>query len=149
MRLVRVIYSALAFAVVAVLSLAVSGCTNTTGTGPTDYAPYSQTDLRLGSGAVAETGKSITVNYTGWLYDPDKAEQKGLIFDTSIGRSTFTFVLGAGQVIPGWDKGVVGMQVGGLRRLVIPPSLGYGQIRQGPIPPNATLVFEVELIDVQ
>ena len=149
MRLVRVIHSVLALAIVAVLSLAVSGCNNTTGTGPTDYAPYSQTDLRLGTGTVAESGKSITVNYTGWLYDPDKGEQKGLIFDTSLGRCTFTFVLGAGQVIPGWDQGLVGMQVGGLRRLVLPPSLAYGQTRTGPIPPNATLVFEVELVDVQ
>ena len=149
MRLARVISSVLAFAAVAVLSLAVSGCTNTAGTGPTDYAPFSKVDLRLGNGAAAESGKSLTVNYTGWLYDPDKGEQKGLIFDTSLGRGTFTFVLGAGQVIPGWDQGLVGMQVGGMRRLVIPPSLGYGQARQGPIPPNATLVFEVELIDVQ
>lgn len=149
MRLARVISPLLAFAVVAVLSCAVSGCADTAGTGPTDYAPFSKVDLRLGSGAVAESGKSLTVNYTGWLYDPDKAEQKGLIFDTSLGRSVFTFVLGAGQVIPGWDQGLVGMQVGGLRRLVLPPSMGYGQARTGPIPPNATLVFEVELVDVQ
>jgi len=148
-RLARVISSVLAFAVVAALSLAVSGCADTAGTGPTDYAPFSKTDLRLGNGTVAESGKSLTVNYTGWLYDPDKGEQKGLIFDTSIGRGTFTFVLGAGQVIPGWDQGLVGMQVGGLRRLVLPPSLAYGQTRTGPIPPNATLVFEVELVDVQ
>jgi FKBP-type peptidyl-prolyl cis-trans isomerase FkpA len=146
---VRVIPSALAVLVLPVLSLAVGGCNNTTGTGPTDYAPYSQTDLRLGGGTVAEAGKNVTVNYTGWLYDPDKGEQKGLVFDTSLGRSTFTFVLGAGEVIPGWDKGVAGMQVGGLRRLVVPPSLAYGQTRRGPIPPNTTLVFEIELLDVQ
>ena len=142
------ISSVVAVAALAVVPFAISGCDNTV-TGPSDYSPYREVDLRLGGGATAESGKSVTVNYTGWLYDPNKAEDKGLVFDTSIGRATFTFVLGSGQVIPGWDKGVVGMQVGGLRRLVIPPSLAYGQTRQGPIPPNATLVFEVELIDVQ
>jgi len=143
-----VISSVLAVAALASVPFAISGCDNTV-TGPSDYAPYSQRDLRIGGGTVAESGKSVTVNYTGWLYDPNKAENKGLVFDTSIGRATFTFVLGSGQVIPGWDKGVVGMEVGGLRRLVIPPSMAYGQARRGPIPPNGTLVFEIELIDVQ
>lgn len=147
-RLARVISTVVAASALAVVPFALSGCDNTV-TGPSDYAPYSQRDLRLGGGTVAETGKLVTVNYTGWLYDPTKAEDKGLVFDTSLGRGTFTFVLGAGEVIPGWDKGVVGMQVGGLRRLVIPPSLAYGQGRRGPIPPNGTLVFEVELLDVQ
>ena len=88
----------------------------------------------------------MTVNYTGWLYDPTKPDQKGLVFDTSIGQTPFTFTLGAGQVIKGWDVGVPGMNVGGVRRLVIPPSLGYGASRSGPIPPNSTLVFEIELV---
>jgi FKBP-type peptidyl-prolyl cis-trans isomerase FkpA len=133
----------------AALTVSVGACADTSATGPTDYSPYQQVDLRLGSGTAAETGKTVTVNYTGWLYDPNKGEQKGLVFDTSLGRSTFTFVLGSGAVIPGWDKGMVGMQVGGLRRLIVPPSLGYGETRYSIIPPNATLVFEIELLDVQ
>ena len=133
----------------ATLTVAVSGCADTTATGPTDYSPYQQIDLRLGSGTAATTGSSVTVNYTGWLYDPNKGEQKGLMFDTSMGRGTFTFTLGEGSVIPGWDKGIVGMQIGGMRRLIVPPSLAYGQNRYSVIPPNATLLFEIELIDVQ
>ena len=133
----------------AALTVSIGGCADTSATGPTDYAPYQQVDLRLGGGTVAEAGKSVTVSYTGWLYDPNKGEQKGLMFDTSSGRSPFTFVLGSGAVIPGWDKGLVGMQVGGLRRLIVPPSLAYGQGRYSIIPPNATLLFEIELLDVQ
>jgi FKBP-type peptidyl-prolyl cis-trans isomerase FkpA len=110
---------------------------------------FSQTDLRTGSGAEATTGKTVEVNYTGWLYDPSQPDQKGLPFDSSVGKSTFSFTLGAGQVIKGWDNGVPGMKVGGLRRLVIPPSLGYGMTRAGVIPPNATLVFDIELLNVQ
>lgn len=110
---------------------------------------FSQTDLRGGTGTTATTGRPVTVNYTGWLYDPAQPESKGRQFDTSVGRSPFSFTLGAGQVIRGWDQGVVGMRVGGLRRLVIPPELAYGSSGQGPIPPNATLVFDVELLSVQ
>ena len=114
-------------------------------------APYSQTDLRVGTGADATAGRRVTVNYTGWLYDPTQPEQKGRQFDTSVGRSPFAFTLGAGQVIRGWDQGVAGMKVGGQRRLVIPPELAYGRdgAGGGAIPPNATLVFDVELLDVQ
>jgi FKBP-type peptidyl-prolyl cis-trans isomerase len=94
--------------------------------------------------------RRITVNYTGWLYDPTRPEQKGSQFDTSAGRAPFTFTLGVGQVIQGWDQGVSGMKVGGLRRLVIPPERGYGANGSPPvIPPNATLVFDIELLDVQ
>jgi FKBP-type peptidyl-prolyl cis-trans isomerase len=107
------------------------------------------TDLRLGTGATANTGSTITVHYTGWLYDPSKADFKGLMFDTSRGGDPFTFPLGAGQVIKGWDQGIVGMQVGGLRQLIIPPSLAYGSTRYSSIPPYSTLVFEIELLDVQ
>ena len=85
----------------------------------------------------------VTVHYTGWLTDGKK-------FDSSLDRNQpFTFKLGAGQVIEGWDKGVAGMKVGGLRRLVVPPSLAYGAVRYGPIPPDATLVFDIELVSVQ
>jgi FKBP-type peptidyl-prolyl cis-trans isomerase FkpA len=113
-------------------------------------APFSQTDLRVGNGAEAAAGRTVTVNYTGWLYSPTQPEQKGQQFDTSIGRTPFSFLVGAGRVIQGWDRGVPGMRVGGLRRLVIPPELGYGAQGAPPsIPPNATLVFDVELLSVQ
>ena len=86
----------------------------------------------------------------GWLYDPTRPEQKGAQFETSVGRAPFAFTLGIGQVIRGWDQGVTGMKVGGLRRLVLPPELAYGAGGSPPvIPPNATLVFEIELLDVQ
>jgi FKBP-type peptidyl-prolyl cis-trans isomerase FkpA len=112
-------------------------------------APFSQTDLRAGTGTEATAGRTATVNYTGWLYDPARPENKGTQFDTSAGRGPFAFRLGAGQVIRGWDQGVVGMKVGGARRLVLPPELAYGSTGSGPIPPNATLVFDVDLLDVQ
>ena len=111
--------------------------------------PLTQTDLRVGTGTEATAGKRATVNYTGWLYDPALPEQKGRQFDTSAGRGPFAFTLGAGQVIRGWDQGVVGMKVGGQRRLIIPPELAYGsQGRPPEIPPNATLVFDIELVEV-
>lgn len=108
-------------------------------------APYSATDLREGTGATATQGRTVTVSYTGWLYDPTKPESKGTQFDTS---ANFVFQLGAGRVIPGWDQGVVGMKVGGQRRLVIPPNLGYGSQMVGSIPPNSTLVFDIMLLNV-
>jgi FKBP-type peptidyl-prolyl cis-trans isomerase FkpA len=112
-------------------------------------APYKQTDVRVGTGAEATVGAVVSVIYTGWLYDAAKLDGKGVQFDTSIGGDPFAFTLGLGQVITGWDQGVAGMKVGGLRRLVIPPSLAYGPVRYGPIPPDATLVFDIELADVQ
>ena len=109
------------------------------------------TDLLVGSGAEAVTGKRVTVHYSGWLYEPAQPEAKGKPFDSSreAGRP-FTFALGAGQVIAGWDQGVQGMKVGGQRRLVIPHSLAYGESGAGGvIPPRASLVFDVELLDVR
>lgn len=105
----------------------------------------------MGTGADAVIGRRLTVNYTGWLYDPAQPENKGRQFDSSAGRSPFVFTLGAGQVIRGWDTGVVGMKVGGQRRLILPPDLAYGSAGAGggTIPPNATLVFDIELLDVQ
>ena len=100
-------------------------------------------------GKVAEKGKAVLVNYTGWLYDPKAKDQKGEQFDTSVGRATpFGFVIGAGRVIKGWDEGVPGMREGGKRRLIIPAAMAYGEkgAGNGKIPPNATLLFEVELI---
>jgi FKBP-type peptidyl-prolyl cis-trans isomerase FkpA len=100
-------------------------------------------DLTVGEGDVARAGHSVTVHYTGWLTDGKK-------FDSSKDRGRpFSFDLGAGEVIRGWDEGVQGMQVGGVRRLTIPASLGYGaRGAGGAIPPNATLVFEVELLAI-
>jgi FKBP-type peptidyl-prolyl cis-trans isomerase FkpA len=112
---------------------------------PTDSAPYSQTDIRVGTGTEATAGRTATVNYTLWLYSASAAENKG----TRIEGGTFPFVLGAGQAIRGFDQGVTGMRVGGLRRLVIPPELAYGSQGNGPIPSNATIVFDVELTNVQ
>ncbi len=129
-------------------AVAVAGCGKNTPTSPSATTVV-RTDLRIGSGDEAASGKSITVNYTGWLYDKQRPEQKGLLMDTSLGRDPFTFTLGAGQVIPGWDQGLPGMKVGGVRRLVVPPALGYGDSRNGPIPPHSTLVFEVELLSVR
>ena len=107
--------------------------------------PFSVTDLRVGTGAEAMNGDSVSVAYTGWLYDPNVQDNKGTQFDSN---NNFPFVLGAGDVIRGWDDGVAGMRVGGLRRIVIPPDLGYGSAGRGPIPPNATLLFEVELLGI-
>ncbi len=127
--------------------VAAAACSNSPTT--PSSAAYSQTDLRVGSGVAATSTSTVTVDYTGWLYDPTKVDGKGLEFGTSTGGEPLTFTLGSSTVIPGWDRGVPGMQVGGLRRLVIPPSLGYGGVRFGIIPPNATLVFEVELKAIQ
>lgn len=131
-----------------VLAAGVAGCSDSP-TAPSNYAPYSQTDLTVGTGGDAVAGRVLTVNYTGWFYGESRPDKKGPVFDSSAGLDPFVFTLGAGQVIAGWDQGLQGMRVGGVRRLVIPPSLAYGTFRNGPIPPNATLVFEVELLEVQ
>ena len=108
-------------------------------------------DTVTGSGAEAKSGRVVRVHYTGWLYDPSKADKRGAKFDSSKDRSEpFEFPLGGGQVIPGWDQGFAGMKVGGTRVLTIPPAMGYGaRGAGGVIPPNATLVFEVELLEVK
>ncbi|GIK87542.1 MAG: peptidyl-prolyl cis-trans isomerase [Betaproteobacteria bacterium] len=111
----------------------------------------SRIDVKPGTGAEAVSGKPVLVHYTGWLHDPAAPGSKGRKFDSSRDRGVpFGFILGAGRVIRGWDEGVVGMKVGGQRTLVIPPSMGYGERGAGNvIPPNATLIFEVELIEVK
>jgi FKBP-type peptidyl-prolyl cis-trans isomerase FkpA len=130
--------------------LAVGACGKDTPTGPspTTTAPYSQTDLVVGTGAVAVTGSTVVAAYTGWLHDSSKPDAKGTEFDSGI---TQPFVLGTGRVIRGWDQGLVGMRVGGRRRLVIPPDLAYGNNSPDTsrIPQNATLVFDVTLNNVQ
>ncbi len=112
-------------------------------------AELQKIDVVEGSGAEARAGR-VRVHYTGWLNDPSKPEGKGRKFDSSVDRGQpFEFRLGAGEVIRGWDEGVAGMKVGGKRTLVIPPDMGYGSRGAGGvIPPNATLVFDVELLGV-
>ena len=105
-------------------------------------------DTTVGGGAEASTGQQVQVHYTGWLYN---GGQQGAKFDSSRDRNDpFAFALGAGMVIKGWDEGVAGMKVGGKRKLMIPPQLGYGQRGAGGglIPPNAELIFEVQLLEI-
>jgi peptidylprolyl isomerase len=108
-------------------------------------------DSKLGEGEEVKSGLTVTVHYTGWLFDQNAPENKGTKFDSSRDRDEpFDFQLGMGEVITGWDEGVQGMRVGGQRKLVIPPEMGYGRRGAGGvIPPNATLVFEVELLAVE
>jgi FKBP-type peptidyl-prolyl cis-trans isomerase len=107
-------------------------------------------DVAPGEGAQAAAGNDVVVHYTGWLYDPSQPENKGTKFDSSVDRGQpFSFPLGAGRVIRGWDEGVAGMLVGGKRTLIIPPDMGYGSRGAGGvIPPDATLMFDVELLEI-
>jgi FKBP-type peptidyl-prolyl cis-trans isomerase len=116
-----------------------------------DITTLQITDTTHGNGPEAAAGKQVTVHYTGWLYDGAAADRHGSKFDSSRDRNDpFAFRLGARQVIAGWDQGVAGMKVGGIRTLVIPAALAYGaRGAGGSIPPNATLVFDVELLDVR
>ena len=108
-------------------------------------------DTQVGTGREAEVGFNVTVHYTGWLYDATAEGNKGKKFDSSVDRKEpFNFFLGGGQVIQGWDEGFAGMKIGGKRTLIIPPDMGYGaRGAGGVIPPNATLIFDVELLDVK
>lgn len=109
------------------------------------------TDIKTGSGNPIKSGQTAVVHYTGWLYVEDAADNKGKKFDSSRERNEpFRFRVGGGNVIKGWDQGVAGMAVGGQRRLVIPPALGYGQRGAGGvIPPGATLLFDIELLGIE
>jgi len=112
---------------------------------------FTKEDVREGTGSEAAAGQSVTVHYTGWLYDESRPDRRGQKFDSSRDRhEPFSFRLGAGEVIRGWDEGVAGMKVGGQRTLTLPPDYGYGRRGAGGlIPPNATLVFDVELLGVK
>lgn len=134
-------------AFVAVLSLTACGGGGSSSTASTvaDVASLTVTDTTVGTGAVAATGKTATVSYTAWLYSATASNHKGTQFDSG----SFSFVLGSGSVITGFDQGVTGMLVGGSRELLIPSSLGYGTTAYGAIPANSGLVFDVTLTAVQ
>jgi peptidylprolyl isomerase len=119
-----------------------SAPTKVTGPGKSTESGTKYWDIKVGAGAVAAKGQTVTVHYTGWLTDGTK-------FDSSVDRGQpFEFIIG-GRVIKGWNEGVVGMKVGGKRQLRIPPESGYGPSGNGPIPPNSTLIFDVELLGVK
>ena len=128
-----------------IFSLTFVGCSGA------DIGEFSKIDVKVGVGKEAIPGKMVSVHYTGWLFDKLAVDNKGKKSDSSRDRpGNFTFPLGAGRVIKGWDQGVPGMKVGGQRTLIIPSSMGYGKRGAGnDIPPNATLVFDVELMEVQ
>ncbi|WP_317204779.1 FKBP-type peptidyl-prolyl cis-trans isomerase [Janthinobacterium sp.] len=143
--------STLQFVASIACAVALSACGGGGGSTPapldpnTQPAAYAQIDSLVGAGAVATAGSNLTVNYTGWLYSAKASDSHGAKFDSGSG---FKFKLGSGQVIPGWDKGVAGMKVGGKRTLVLTSADGYGANGSGQIPPNAGLVFDVELTAV-
>jgi FKBP-type peptidyl-prolyl cis-trans isomerase FkpA len=128
-----------------------SGCTPPGPPPGGSIAAFQMIDEQVGSGAEARPGNQVTVHYTGWLYDEAAKDQRGEKFDASADHGQpFSFTLGGGQVIRGWDEGVAGMRVGGKRKLMIPAEYGYGASGAGGvIPPGASLVFEVELLDVK
>jgi len=127
--------------------LAMAGCGSANSTAPTTSSGvYTQTDLVVGTGATAAVGSRVTVSYTGWLYDTGKPNGKGTQFDSG---TLAPFVIGTGAVIKGFDQGIVGMKVGGQRRLIIPPELAYGSNPpDARIPVNATLVFDITLSSI-
>ena len=139
------------FALPLLAVLALSACADPGPPPGGSVAELQKIDEKTGTGAIATAGSDVTVHYTGWLYDEKAKDMRGEKFDSSVGRGEpFTFLLGAGRVIRGWDDGVAGMRVGGKRRLLIPSYLGYGSDGAGGvIPPNASLVFEVELLAVK
>jgi FKBP-type peptidyl-prolyl cis-trans isomerase FkpA len=133
------------------MTLAVTGCkrAETPPAAAADSVALQKIDTVAGTGKEATDGTTVVVHYTGWLYEPNTESKRGAQFDSSSGREPFSFHLGGGQVIPGWDAGVAGMKVGGKRTLIIPASMGYGSSGAGPIPPNANLIFDVELLDLR
>jgi FKBP-type peptidyl-prolyl cis-trans isomerase len=128
-----------------------AGCSPNTQEPALSTAQLKITELKPGTGPAIKAGQTAVVHYTGWLYVEDAPDHKGKKFDSSLDRNDpFSFPVGGGQVIQGWDQGVAGMQVGGQRRLVIPAELGYGSRGAGGvIPPNATLLFDVELLSIR
>ncbi len=138
-------------ALLPLVAVAACGASSTTSPSlpPTSVGVFTTTDLTVGTGATAVVGSRVTTTYAGWLYDTGKPFGKGAQFDP--GPGPLTFVVGAGTLVRGFEQGVVGMNVGGQRRVIIPPELAYGNQSPDPtkIPPNATLVFEITLTAVQ
>lgn len=135
---------------VCLLALLAACGTKSPATPPLATKALEIVELQPGTGSEIAPGQTAVVNYTGWLYEAGAAETKGQQFDSSVGSGApLRFKLGGGEVIKGWDQGVPGMKVGGKRRLTIPPDLAYGDGGAGPIPPGATLVFDVELLAVE
>ena len=131
--------------------LATAGCGSDSSTAPsvvTSVGVFTTTDLSIGTGATAVNGSRVTTTYAGWLYDTGKPNGKGTQFDP--GPGPLTFVIGSGTYIPGYEQGVIGMRVGGQRRVIIPPALAYGSAGSsgGQIPPNATVVFDITLTSI-
>ena len=119
---------------------------------PTPAPELKVIDRQVGNGREVQSGRAALVQYTGWLYDEKAPDNKGKQFDTSTTRGLpFGFIVGVGKVIKGWDQGVLGMKVGGKRTLVVPPQMGYGDkdVGNGLIPPNSTLLFDIELVEVK
>ncbi|MBI3399902.1 MAG: FKBP-type peptidyl-prolyl cis-trans isomerase [Acidobacteria bacterium] len=129
-----------------VICAACGSSDSTTVTAPTSTAPFTITDLKIGTGATAAVGNRITVAYTGWLYNTANTDGKGTQFESS---TSTLFTLQSGSLIAGWVQGIPGMKVGGQRRLIIPPELAYGTNGSGSIPGNATLIFDITLLNVQ
>lgn len=143
MRSVKLLFS------LVILAVSMACGDSPTAPPPVLDVPYSATDMTVGTGTEATAGKFIRVYYTGWIYSTNATDNKGTQFETNVGGAGLNFPLGAGQVIKGWDQGIVGMKVGGKRRLILPPNLAYGEGGSGStIPPNAHLIFEVELLSV-
>jgi FKBP-type peptidyl-prolyl cis-trans isomerase FkpA len=128
------------------LSGLLTACGSSTPVAPDQSSvPFSITELTVGTGAEAVVGSTASISYELWLYEESAPDKKG----TGIGPGSFSFLVGLGQVIPGFDQGVAGMKVGGVRRVIVPPSMAYGAVGNGPIPPNAALVFDITLLSVQ
>ena len=133
------------------------GAVMATGCGSSPTSPsssssgvtFSSVDLTVGNGDTVVKGDRIKVWYTGWIYVKSAPGNKGQSFDSNRDRELFRYIVGTGHVIEGWDQGVPGMKAGGIRRLIIPPELAYGSQGQGPIPPGASLIFEIEVVEVE
>ena len=151
MRLLRTVCAVTLAASATLFTLTACDRQAPTETKDSTMSELKKIDVKEGTGAEATAGRRVSVHYTGWLYDEAAADHHGAKFDSSRDRNDpFDFPLGAGHVIRGWDEGVQGMKVGGQRTLIIPPELGYGSRGAGGvIPPNATLLFEVELLAVR
>jgi FKBP-type peptidyl-prolyl cis-trans isomerase len=144
-------YISLTLFVCAITASAACGSSTSPSGNGSGVTSLQSTDVRVGTGAEAVNGKMVTVHYTLWLYSTSAADHRGTKVQSSRdpGGQPFTFTLGGGSVIAGWDQGVPGMRVGGQRTLVIPPSLGYGNRPTTGIPANSSLIFDIELLDVK